>query len=190
MKRLKIIGNVAFILLGFAAVAFASEHGEAHEGLNWTDFMYRTINFVLVAGVLYKLAGKKFADFFRGRRTQIENQLSDLESRKIEAGKNLSQIEKDIANLASEKTRILDEYKAQGEAQKQAIIKAAEESAKQIRTQAKMTAENEVKASIDAVRSEMAELVVAAAEKLVREKLTAEEQEKLVDEYLTKVVLN
>jgi F-type H+-transporting ATPase subunit b len=36
----------------------------------------------------------------------------------------------------------------------------------------------------------MAELIVEAAEKILREKLTKEEHEKLVEDYLTKVVLN
>ena len=43
---------------------------------------------------------------------------------------------------------------------------------------------------MDTMRAEMADKIVEATEKLLIQKLTAEEQAKLVDKYLTKVVLN
>ncbi len=56
----------ALLVLAMAAVAWASaEGGEAH-GLNWKDFGYRIVNFILVVGIIWKLGGKKIAAFFRG----------------------------------------------------------------------------------------------------------------------------
>ena len=40
------------------------------------------------------------------------------------------------------------------------------------------------------MRAQMADEIIVAAEKLLAEKLTANEHEKLIDKYLTKVVLN
>ena len=40
------------------------------------------------------------------------------------------------------------------------------------------------------VRGEIADQVIEQATKIVREKLTEQDHERLVDEYLTKVVLN
>ena len=102
MKRLHLIATVALVF-GLAAVAYASgdaEGAEAH-GLNWKDFLFRVVNFVLVFGVIAKLAGKKIVGFFRGRGEAIENQLSDLESRKAEAAKRLAEIEASISNLSA-----------------------------------------------------------------------------------------
>ena len=82
------------------------------------------------------------------------------------------------------------EYKAQGEAAKAAIIAQAEKAAAQLAAQAKVTAQNEVKHAMDTMRAEMADKIVEATEKLLIQKLTGEEQAKLVDKYLTKVVLN
>ena len=45
-------------------------------------------------------------------------------------------------------------------------------------------------ARLDAMRAEMAEQIVAATEKLLAQKLSASEHTKLIDKYLTKVVLN
>jgi F-type H+-transporting ATPase subunit b len=43
---------------------------------------------------------------------------------------------------------------------------------------------------LESLRSEMADKIIQAAEKMLSDKLTKKEQEKLVDKYLTKVVLN
>lgn len=194
MKRLHLIVAVA-IVLGMAALAYASgdaEHGAeaAHHGLNWKDFLFRVVNFVLVFGVIAKLAGKKITGFFRGRSQGIENQLSDLDVRKADAAKRLADIEASISNLAEEKAKIEEEYRRQGEALRDSIVAAAEAKAVQIREQAVAAAEAEAKVAVQNLRAELADSVVAAATTMLEKKLTAKDQEKLVDEYLTKVVFN
>lgn len=194
MKRLHLIVAVA-IVLGMAALAYASgdaEHGAeaAHHGLNWKDFLFRVVNFVLVFGVIAKLAGKKITGFFRGRSQGIENQLSDLDVRKADAAKRLADIEASISNLAEEKAKIEEEYRRQGEALRDSIVAAAEAKAVQIREQAVAAAEAEAKVAVQNLRAELADSVVAAATTMLQKKLTAKDQEKLVDEYLTKVVFN
>lgn len=191
MKRLHLIATVALVF-GLAAVAYASGDAggaEAH-GLNWKDFLFRVVNFVLVFGVIAKLAGKKIVGFFRGRGEAIENQLSDLESRKAEAAKRLAEIEASISNLSDEKARIEDEYRRQGEALRDAIVAAAEEKAVQIKEQAVSAAAAEARVAMQELRAQLADSVVAAAKASLEKKLTAKDQDKLVDEYLTKVVFN
>lgn len=186
----KVTALGALLVLAMAAVAWASaEGGEAH-GLNWKDFGYRIVNFILVVGIIWKLGGKKIAAFFRGRRVQIENQLSDLETRKVEAEKRLKTIEASIANLDAEKRQIIEEYRKQGEALRDSIVAAAEDKAVQIKAQAAVTAEQETKLAVERLRAELADLVVEAARGMLAGKLSEKDQDKLVDEYLTKVVFN
>ncbi|MGE4538689.1 MAG: F0F1 ATP synthase subunit B [Desulfovibrio sp.] len=194
MKKLHLIAAVVLVL-GVAAVAYASGEAAngaeaAHHGLNWKDFLFRVVNFVLVFGVIAKLAGKKIAGFFRGRTQQIENQLSDLDARKADAAKRLADIEASISNLAEEKAAIEQEYRRQGEALRDSIIAAAETKAAQIKAQAASAAEAEAKVAVQQIRAELAESVVSAASAMLEKKLSAKDQEKLVDEYLTKVVFN
>ncbi|UJX42526.1 F0F1 ATP synthase subunit B [Desulfovibrio sp. JY] len=194
MKKLHLIAAVVLVL-GVAAVAYASGEAAngaeaAHHGLNWKDFLFRVVNFVLVFGVIAKLAGKKIVGFFRGRTQQIENQLSDLDARKADAAKRLADIEASISNLAEEKAAIEQEYRRQGEALRDSIIAAAEVKAAQIKAQAASAAEAEAKVAVQQIRAELAESVVSAASAMLEKKLSAKDQEKLVDEYLTKVVFN
>jgi len=59
-----------------------------------------------------------------------------------------------------------------------------------MQAQAVTSAENEARAAFDRVRAEIADQVIEQATKIVREKLNEKDHERLVDEYLTKVVLN
>ena len=189
MHRLKTALTAFCILLLTASVAAASAGGEQH-ALPWGNFAFRVINIIAVLGIIYHFFGKKIAGFFKGRSEGIATEISSLEERKLEAQKSLKDVEKRIADLDWECQSILQEYTAQGEAMKAAIIAQAEKAASQITASAKKTAENEINAAIDAMRAEMAEQIIAATEKLLAKKLSAAEHTKLVDKYLTKVVLN
>jgi F-type H+-transporting ATPase subunit b len=189
LKKATVYTTALLAVIVCAGVAYASGHEEP-EGLNWTDLLYRTINFILVAGLIVKLAGKKITGFFRGRSAQIENQLADLDARKIEAERKLREVESSISNLEAERARIMAEYRAQGEALKAQIVAKANDAAARLREQAKVTIDTETKVAVETLRAELAEMVAAAAEKMITEKLSSAEHEKLVDDYLTKVVLN
>ena len=189
MQRLKIVLTAFCILLFTASFAVASGDGEAH-GESVTNLISRIINLALFIGVIVYFWGKKIASFFKGRTEGIATEISTLEQRKADAQKSFADVEQRIANLEEERQAILAEYTAQGEALKAAIIKDAEKAAEQITAQAKATAQNEIKAAIEDMRSEMADKVVEATEKLLAKKLSASEQTKLIDKYLTKVVLN
>lgn len=191
MKRFIKTCLTAALVLGLCGLAWAAEEaGGHHEGLPWGNYLLRVANFVAFVGIIWYFAGKKLAAFFGGRRSQIKKDLDDLEVRQNEAARRLKDVEQSIVNLEAERKTILAEARQQGEALKAAIIDKAHKDAAQITAQAKMSAENEAKAAVEALRGQMAELIVDAATRIVREKLSAAEHERLVDEYLTKVVLN
>ncbi len=190
MKRMYVFFAVLVTALAISSIAFASAGGEVFTADNVKDYGFRIVNFIIFAALMYKFAGAKIKEFFVGRRDGIKQELDDLQSRQAEAEKKLKEVESGIANMAQEKEAILAEAKKQGEAMKEAIIAKGHSDAEAMKEQAKRTASNEAQAAIDTIRGEMAEMVIAAAEKIVAEKLTAEDHDKLVDDNLTKVVLN
>lgn len=83
----------------------------------------------------------------------------------------MSDVEASIANLESERAKILADAEEQGKALKKAIIEQAHSSAEQIKTQAKVAAEQETKLAVEAVKAEMADKIVEAAEIMVQKQL-------------------
>ena len=191
MKKARLFFFTTAIFLMTVACAWAETEGaEAVEPPNWKNFILRVVNFLLVVFVIWKAAGKKIAGTFRGRKQAIVDQLADLNARKDAAQKRLAEVERSIANLETEKSQILADYKAQGEALKASIVKAAEAQAERIKAQAAVSAEQEAKTAMAALRVQMADKIIEAAHDALAKRLTPEVQEKLVDDALGKVVLN
>ena len=185
MQCLKVVLTALAILLLAASPAIAAGDQEY-----WSNTFLRIVNIALFIGFIAYFGGKKIVGFFKERSQGIAAEISSLEERKKAAEQSLADVERRIANLEQERQAIIADYTAQGEALKTAIIQEAEKAAAQITAQAKITAQNEIKTAIEAMRSEMADKVVEATERLIAEKLSASEHSKLVDKYLTKVVLN
>jgi len=185
VQALKIILTALCILLLAASPAIAAGDHEY-----WLNTFWRILNIALFIGVIYYFWGKKIIGFFTGRSQGIATEIASLEERKKTAEQNLADVERRIANLEQERQAIIADYTAQGEALKSAIIQEAEKAVAHITDQAKAAAQNEIKAAVENMRAEMADKVALATEKLMAKKLSAAEQTKLVDKYLTKVVLN
>lgn len=191
MKNWKVVVSFLLMLLLCSAIALAAEQGGDEGGSGrGMNLVWRLINFIIFAAIIYKVAWKRIKDFFSSRKHQVENELKDLDTRRKEAENRLKQIEKNIANLEQEREQILDEARKQGESIKEKIISSAHESAEQIRHRAKAAGEQEGQQIVDELRSDLAEMVINEAEKMITQRLSKDDQEKLVNEYLTKVVLN
>ena len=176
----------AALLLG-AGLAFASDDGQQSAGMN---LVYRVVNILIFVGILYKFVGKRAKDFFSGRRESIRAGLADLEERQAEAEKKLAEVKKNIANLDAEREAILAESRAQAAQIKAAVLAEAERQAAQIREQASLTTENERKAAMKSLRAVIADEIAAATEALLQSGLNAALHDKLINNSLTKVVLN
>lgn len=183
--RLRPIYLAIALTLVCASCAFASEGHEPR----WADFAWRVANFVLFCGILWFFTGKLIVKFFTTRKQTIQDTLNDLEKRREEAKNNLAEIEKRIANLEAERQAILEESKAQAERLKNGIVEDAKRQADQIVEQAKRTAENESRAMLDQVRSQVADEIVDAASKALSGKMTEADHQKLINNALNKVAL-
>ena len=190
MSRYKTVGIAVVLTLLTAAVAFAAD-GQSEGGQSViVNFAWRLLNIAIFVGVLYKLLGKKIKAFFIDRSENIRTELENLETRKTEAEQQLAEVKQRIANLDTEREAILEESKIQAAQLKAAILAEAHKQAEQIREQALRAAENEGKAAMEQLRATLADEIVAAAEALLRSKLDDAQHEKLINNSLTKVVLN
>jgi F-type H+-transporting ATPase subunit b len=176
---------IYFVLLGNA---LASEAEEGHHHLNWTDFTYRTVAFVILVGVLVKLLKKPIANFLNARRDEIQRLLAELDAKTSEARAELSRVKDKVGSLEQETKKIVDELIAEGEAEKKKIIEAAHRQAEYIQQQAEVAIEQEILAARDSLKNEVADLSVAAAHDLIQKKMKADDQQRLVREFITKVV--
>ncbi len=167
--------------------AWASEAEGANQ-LNWTDFAYRTVAIVIVFGVLVKLLRKPIANFLTSRREEIHRLLTELDAKMSEARSEQAKAQAKLSSLGEETRKIVNELIAEGEAERQKIIEAAHRQADYIQQQAQIAIQQETQAARDRLHEEMVELSVAGAKDLISKKIKADDQQRLVSEFMMKVV--
>jgi len=184
-----IVVAVVFWMCGTVTASSEGGHGEGHGGKGWapTD-TYRVMNFAVLAGALFFLLRKPVSKGLNSRIESIKEQLSDLESKKDKAQKQLAEYTKKLSLLEQEAEKIVAEYVRQGEEAKVRILKEAESAAEKLEEQAKRHIEHEFKQAKVKLQAEIAEKSLAKAEEILKAGITDDDQNRLVDEYLEKVV--
>ena len=175
-------------LLALQGVCWAAEGGGHGGGLNWTDFAYRSVAFVILVAILVKLLKKPISTFFSSRREEIQQLLAELEAKRLETEKRSAEYKTRLAALEDETKKIVAELVAEGEAERQKIIDAAHKQADYIKQQARLSIQQEIKAAKESLQEEIGELTVAAAEKILRKNLQPGDQDRLVRDFMTRVV--
>jgi F-type H+-transporting ATPase subunit b len=184
---------VILLFLGTAGTVFASsggghgEEGAAPKGWVATD-TYRVMNFVVLAVALFFVLKKPVSQALSGRISGIKTELEELEAKKKEAEKQLAEYNEKLSKLDGEAEAIIQEYVRQGEEAKARILKEAESAAEKLEEQAQRHIDHEFKQAKKALQTEIVQKALSKAEEIIKAKITDEDQDRLVDEYLEKVV--
>lgn len=212
-KNNKIVGFVSIIVvmmfLFSAIIAFAStgggehagDHGEGHVASKRWDYnlstgehdytdTFRVMNFAVLAIALFFLLKKPVSQFLGDRIQNIQQQLEELESQKSAAEKKLAQYNEQLSTLSSESEKIIEQYRQQGLALKKKILEEADTAAEKLQEQALRTIDHEFAQARIQLESEVLEKAIAKAEEKIKKSITDQDQDMLVNEYLTKVVTN
>jgi len=137
---------------------------------------------------LVYLLKKPLKGFFASRTESIRKTLADLEDKKREAEERCAEYKAKLAALDKETEKIVAEYIEEGETAKSKIIAQAEQQAEYIKHQARTAIDQEIRAAREALQQEVADLSTAAAEEVLKQHIGVEDQERLIQEFTTKVV--
>jgi F-type H+-transporting ATPase subunit b len=183
----------AFDPIGAAAVHAAdlcgAGVGAAEGGQGWaaTD-TYRILNFVVLAGGLFLLLRKPVGRALESRIKGIGTQLADLERKKVEAEKELAAYERKMSLLSKETEQIIASYIQQGEEARNRILEEARASAARLEAIARRNIAHELQTAKIKLQEEIFSEAALKAEEIIRQNITPADQDKLIDEYLEKVV--
>jgi F-type H+-transporting ATPase subunit b len=182
---------LAVFLFCFVGTVAASSEGEGgNEGVKgWvaTD-TYRVMNFAVLAIGLFLLLRKPVSQALDSRIRGIKDQLSELEAKKKAAEKELAKYNERLSHLEQESEKLVEEYIRQGNEAKVRIIDEAKKTVDKLEEQARRNIEHEFKQAKIKLQQDILEKALVNAETLIKNNITTQDQDKLVDEYLEKVV--
>ena len=181
--------GIVLVILCLAVGTASAASGEGGGGKGWvaTD-TYRVMNFVVLLAALIFLLRKPISQALSSRIKTIKEQLESLETQKAEAEKKLAQYNEKLSQLESEAEQIVQGYIQQGNAAKAKILKEAEATAEKLQLQAKRNIEHEFSKARQELQREVVEKSLIQAEEMLKKTITDQDQDKLVNEYLDKVV--
>ncbi len=180
------VAALAALWLSPAALAAAEEaehHGplRASEVFASPQFWAAALNFVLLLYVLRRLGARPLAAFLQNRRSEMERSMNEAAEMKQKAEAKYNEYKDRLAQLDQELSKLRSDIARSAEEDKQRIVAEAEENAQRLKRETESLIEQYAKALGKDVRSEVVEAAVAAAEKLLREALTAADQQRLAD---------
>ncbi len=173
---------------GHGEAAAEGGHGAAHSKPWMKTDTAKVLNFSILAIGLFLVLRKPVKQALGDRIKGIKEELEELESRKAAVEKQLAEYDSKLATLDDEAEKVIAEYVRQGEEAKARILKEAESAADKLEEQAKKNIENEFKQAKETLQAEIVEKALVKAEQAVKDQISADDQERLVDEYLAKVV--
>lgn len=154
-------------------------------------FFWQLLLFVGLVFLLKKFAWKPILDSVNSREEGIKNALDSAEKAKLEMQNLQADNEKLLKEARAEREEMLKEAREiKNKMIDDAKVQAKEEAGKLV-TQAQASIETEKKAAIAELKSQVANLSIEIAEKVVREELSnKDKQVKLVESMLGEATLN
>jgi len=172
----------------FASVAFANEGGGEEVGALLKGYIWQIINFLILIGLMvFFLKKMDIKGFFKKRTELIEQSLREAREAKEFAQKALAEVEKRLKTKDAEIEHIIAAATQSGENEKARLIEEGDKLKTRILEQAKTNIDYEVKRAKEEIKEEAVEIAMSLAEKKLKEKLSKDEQLKLLEESLAKI---
>jgi F-type H+-transporting ATPase subunit b len=152
--------------------------------LSWA---FKFFNFAVLIAIIVKFAGKPLKNYLQNRHRAIKEKLEEANSMVQEAEKLKAEYEGRLAKLDDELAVFKKTMMDDAQREKQKILAEANEFAARIREQARITYEQELREATGKIKEEIARLTMERAEKLVKEKLTKDDHNVMVDDFIEKI---
>ncbi|WP_079711007.1 F0F1 ATP synthase subunit B [Paraliobacillus ryukyuensis] len=153
------------------------------------DLEIGTIIFSLLSFALLLLLLKRFAwgplmNKMEERENYIANELDVAEKNRLEAEKASKEANEKLMQTRQEAQSIIEEARKAGTKQEETIIEAARKAANDIKQQAQADIKQEKEQAIQALQDQVASLSVQIATKVIEKEINAEDQERLISDYM------
>jgi F-type H+-transporting ATPase subunit b len=142
------------------------------------------IAFAIVFFFMWRFAVPAINRMLEQRQAAIAGQIEDAEKARREAESLLADYRSQMNRAKAEGNRIVDEARQQGEQVKADIIAKAEADGEQIRAKAREEAAGEKARALAEARSQVGDISVDLAGKIVGESLDEKAHRSLIDRYL------
>ena len=159
------------------------DHEKAEEQVQ-KDLIYKSINFVILFGLIIYFLAKPARDFFTSRTAAIQKGMADAKVAREEAGKRVAEIEQKLASLGADIAALRAEAAREDGVQAGIMRKATETEGAKILAAAEVEIDTMARSARLDLKAYAAKLAVDLAEKRIQGRMNPETQSKLLQSYV------
>jgi F-type H+-transporting ATPase subunit b len=203
-RSLRVVLVMGLVALGIGTIrraAFAeTPHAEPSKGseeespgaINWFDFTNKEqppyaamlINFGLLAFVYYRFGKKPVVEALKKHRDSVAKEIEEAQRMKREAETRAKRYQAKLKDLEIELGQTKLALEEAGKGERDHIVKEAEEKAARMQKDAAFLLDQEAKQMRLDLQREAVLAALAAAEELLKQRVTQGDQERLAEEFL------
>jgi len=140
--------------------------------------------------ILRKAVFPRIAEALDKRQHAIEDSIEASERTRAEADRLLADYRERLSDARGQADDIVARARKTGEAHEEEVLAAAKQKREEMMEQTRRDIEAETRRAIQEIRNEVADLTVAATEKVTRKTLDDDDQRRLVEEALSELDFN
>jgi F0F1-type ATP synthase membrane subunit b/b' len=159
--------------------------GEEHEMS--APFIFMVLNFILFLILLAWKAKPAFEKLAADRHDQIKTALDEAAKLRKQAADRLEEYQAKLAKADAEIKAMVDGMRADAEADKKRILENADRQAAQLQKDADARIAAEIQIARTTLTREVTYAATAAAEKLLKEKMTPSDQQQVINTFISGV---
>jgi F-type H+-transporting ATPase subunit b len=151
------------------------------------SLIIQVINFLILLVVLYKFVYKPLLGTLEARSTAIKQQLAEAQAAREAAQRQLAEFEAKLVASQAEAQAARDRALREAAELRERLTAEARREASKLVENARAEIEQDVRRARAELRREVAGLAVTIAERLIQKNVQAEDQERLVQEALSRL---
>ncbi len=169
-------------LLLLPAISFAADTS------GWRppyDIVMRWLNFLILVFVIVKFSRRPLSSFLKGKQKEIGAEISRIEQKQEKISQATTTARQKLAKSADRLEQLKQRIISQGEKRKLEIIEEARQEGRHILESAKRKVAGSILQAQNKIRGEMIDTAAAIALEKLPGRITAQDNEKLFEQFLT-----
>jgi len=161
--------------------------GASVGGLRVGDMIVQLIFFLVLLALVKKFAWGPLMSKMEERENYVAGEIDAAEKSRKEAEAAAKDAKQQLDQVKQEAQKMIEDAKATAEKQEQDIVQAARNEAERIKQAAQADIQNEKEQALQALQDKVASLSVLIASKVIEKEIDAQDQEKLINDYIKEV---
>ncbi|MYL57191.1 F0F1 ATP synthase subunit B [Virgibacillus halodenitrificans] len=156
-------------------------------GFHVGDMLMQLFFFIVLLLLVKKFAWGPVMDMMKKREDYVASEIETAEKSRADAEKATKEALEQLKQTKQEAQKMIEDAKNAGTRQEEEIIQAARAEADRIKKAAQADIQNEKEKALQALQDKVASLSVLIASKVIEKEISAQDQEKLINDYIKEV---